>query len=305
MHKRIYGATQREQLIASKRDRMVQFLLAGGTVRGALLCGTKMVNEMRSNHRLGVLETLVLGHAYMGTLLLSSSAKGADRVIIRIESEGPMRGLSVEANAFGEVRGFLFQVPIPVDRPVESFDLAPFFGSGVLGVTRHIEGARRPFSSRVSLRHGNIAQDLAHFSMLSEQIPSAFNLSVKFDAGGVPTGAGGLMLQAMPDADDATRQGLQRTVERLPSIGGSLAAGADVHEMMAAFADYAPETLGERRIEFMCHCSSNRFGRFLSALPAEDRQDIAANGPFPLTLTCHNCGTEYSFSRRRLASILS
>ena len=28
--------------------------------------GTRMINEMRANHELGILETLVLGRAYLG-----------------------------------------------------------------------------------------------------------------------------------------------------------------------------------------------------------------------------------------------
>ena len=130
MEKRIYGNNLREKLVANARDKMQLFLLAGGTVRGALLEGTKLVNEMRTNHSLGVLETLMLGHAYLGTLLLRSKLKGQDRIALRIKCDGPAKGLSVEANAFGEVRGYLDTDVIPVDAPLESFDLSPFFGSG-------------------------------------------------------------------------------------------------------------------------------------------------------------------------------
>ena len=103
----IYGGTVREQVLAGRRDRMYRFTLAGERVRCAIIHATKLVSEMRANHETGVLETLILGYGYLGALLLSSTLKGAERIILEISCDGPLRGLSVEANAFGEVRGYL------------------------------------------------------------------------------------------------------------------------------------------------------------------------------------------------------
>ena len=118
-----YGDTLKAQLKASAKDRLHNFLLADGTIRGVILYGTRMVNEMRANHDLGIMETLVLGRAYLGIGLMSSNLKGDDQIRLQIDCSGPIRGLLVEANAFGEVRGFLNQVPIPIASPVENFDL--------------------------------------------------------------------------------------------------------------------------------------------------------------------------------------
>ena len=84
-----------------------------------------------------------------------------------------------------------------MDRPLEDFNLAPFFGAGFLSVTRILEGAKQPFTGRVMMAHGSLAKDLAHYYLTSEQIPSAFSLSVKFDAHGRVVAAGGMILQAL------------------------------------------------------------------------------------------------------------
>ena len=110
-----FGDSLREQLEASARDRIHSFILDYGGLRGALVCGTRMVSEMQANHELGSLETLVLGHAYLAAALMSSNLKAPDRIHLGIECTGPVRGLSVEANAFGEVRGYLRQDPVPAD----------------------------------------------------------------------------------------------------------------------------------------------------------------------------------------------
>jgi molecular chaperone Hsp33 len=132
--------------------------------------GTRMVNEMRANHELGILETLVLGRAYLGAGLMSADLKSNDRISIKIDCSGPIKGLVVEANAFGEVRGFLKRMPIPIEKPMESFDLSPFFGAGFLLVTKYIEGAKQPFTGQVMLKYGNIAKDLANYYLTSEQV---------------------------------------------------------------------------------------------------------------------------------------
>ncbi|MGD8468073.1 MAG: Hsp33 family molecular chaperone HslO, partial [Desulfobacterales bacterium] len=188
----------KDRLIAGAKDRLYNFLLADGAVRGAVLHGTHMVNEMRANHELGILETLVLGRAYLGVALMSANIKGIESVSLKIECSGPIKGLTVEANTFGEVRGFLKNVPIPLDKPMENFDLSPFFGAGFLSVIRNMADAKQPFTSKIALQYGNIAQDLANYYLTSEQIPTAFNLSIMYDKEGLVTGAGGLFLQAMP-----------------------------------------------------------------------------------------------------------
>ena len=299
-----YGNTLKEQYRASARDRITAFLLADGAMRGAVLNGTRMINEMRANHELGILETLVLGRAYLGIALMAGGLKGDDRVGMQISCSGPIKGLSAEANAFGEVRGYLKRVPIPIDQPMEDFDLSRFFGAGVLSVTKHLQNAKQPFTGQVELRHGNIAQDLAYYYLTSEQIPTAFNLSIKFDRAGEATGAGGLFLQALPGAGDGLTAELETRVLNFPSLG-AVFSGEQTPEavVLETFAEYAPQILSDRRVEFMCHCSHERLHRLLTLLPIQDLKDLRDNGPFPVLMRCHTCNTPSEFSRDEVQEI--
>lgn len=299
-----YGKTLKDQLKAGANDRLYNFLLADGVIRGVILHGTRMVNEMRANHELGILETLVLGRAYLGAGLMSADLKGFDRISLKIDCTGPIKGLVVEANAFGEVRGFLKQVPIPISKPMENFDLSPFFGSGFLEVTKHLEDAKQPFSGKIALQYGNVALDLANYYLRSEQIPTAFNLSIKFDTQGTVTGAGGLFLQAMPDAGENLVEDLEQRVSHLPSLGEILPENQDpVSLVHAVFKKHSPRFLANRRIEFMCHCNKSRLRDYLAMLPHADIESIRKNGPFPLEMRCHLCNTGYKFSRADIQKI--
>jgi molecular chaperone Hsp33 len=304
--KSIGDESLKERLLASAKDRLYNFLLAEGAVRGAILHGTRMINEMRANHELGILETLVLGRAYLGAGLMSANLKGADSTSLKIECSGPIKGVTVDANAFGEVRGFLKNVPIPIDRPMQDFDLAPFFGAGFLSVIRYLEDAKQPFTGKVALKYGNIAQDLANYYLTSEQLPTAFNLSIKFDKEGEATGAGGLFMQAMPGADDALTAELEQLVIGFPSMGEVFTAEQEPTALIRdVFQKYDPQFLANRRIEFMCHCSPERLRRILQMLPEDELKDIRDNGPFPLEMRCHYCNTLFHFSEEEVKSIYS
>ena len=302
--KKPYGDTLKEQLLAGARDRLYNFLLSDGAVRGVIMNGTRMVNEMRANHNLGILETLVLGRAYLGAGLMSASLKGNDRIAVKFDCSGPIKGLVIEANAFGEVRGFLKNIPIPIEKPLEDFDLSPFFGAGFLSVTKCLEDAKHPFTGKVMLKYGNIAQDLANYYLTSEQIPTAFNLSIKFDRQGQVTGAGAVFLQAMPRAGEDLAASLEERVINLPSLGEVFTEEYDPATLIDEnFGEYSPRILAGHRIEFMCHCNRSRVRSLLMLLPVADLKDIRDNGPFPLEMRCHFCNTPYHFTEKDILQI--
>ena len=294
------------RLKAASRDRLERFVLQGGQARGALVNGTVLVQKMRRQHQLGILETLVLGHAYIGALLMAASMKGEERVVLQVECAGPIKGFVAEANARLEVRGYLKNVPIPIDRPLADFDLAPFFGAGLLRVTRDLQNAKQPFSGTVDLKHGNLGEDLAYYYLSSEQVHTAFNLSVQFDRQGRVTGAGGLFLQRMPDCREAVAAEMERIVQALPPLGLALAEGREPKALIAdEFAALKPVVKDSRRADFFCPCSANRFQRLLTLLPSEELADLRQKGPFPVELRCSYCNRVYAFTAQQLAAITS
>jgi molecular chaperone Hsp33 len=296
--KKPYGNTLREQLEASSRDRLYSFFLDFGGIRGALVHATRMVNEMRANHELGTLETMMLGHAYIAASLMTVNLKGGDRVNIRVDCSGPARGLSVEANAFGEVRGYLMENQIPLDRSPETYELRELMDQGILSVTHLLEKAKQPFTGQVQLQHGTLAEDLAHYYLVSEQAPSAFAFSVQFDQSGEVIGAGGLFLQIMPGTEESKVATLEKILQQMPSVGHCFAEEIPAEQLLAEqFSDLSPLLLGKRRVAFMCHCSKSRFRRFMAALPQEELAEILENGPFPVVTTCFNCNSAYNFPR--------
>ncbi|MBU0484533.1 MAG: Hsp33 family molecular chaperone HslO [Proteobacteria bacterium] len=298
----IFNKDLKEQLKASAKDKIYRFIMADGMIKGAVVHSTRMINEMRSNHETGLLETLILGQAYIAASLICSGLKGKnDRISLTIECSGPIKGLDVEANVFGEVRGYLKTPQIEVDNPEEINSLSHLFGAGFLTVTQYLENASSPYSGQVALEHGSIAEDLANYYVVSEQTPSGFILSVFFDDKEEVKGAGGIFLQAMPGADPEVISEAEKMMLALGSLGELFAGGQTPEEIIQnEFASLKPKFLDSSRVEFFCRCSKDKMTGYLRSLAKEDKNDLLENGPFPVIIRCHNCNSAYQFNKADL-----
>ncbi|PKL07141.1 MAG: molecular chaperone Hsp33, partial [Spirochaetae bacterium HGW-Spirochaetae-7] len=131
-------------------------------------------------------------------------------------------------------------------------------------------------------------------------------VGLDFDAEGRVAGAGGLFLQAMPGASGEALDRVERLVYGMNSLGETFATGAtrlDVCLRSFPFFDY--NHLDEKPARFNCSCSKERLGSYMASLPGSELDDMAANGPFPFTAVCHNCGSAYEYSRADLETMAS
>ena len=338
-----------EHLSSIEKDGMSIFVMADGRIRGALFNGSRFVNDMRAQHGLGILETMVLGQACLCGALMIPTMKGREHLTFRYDTNGPAAGFSVEADSSGTVRGFLLQNPIPIDKPLESWDLSPFFGPGTVSVTRMQEGNKVPQTGTTEILFKNIAQDLTWYFQQSEQIQTAFNTSIMMDRAGRVTGAGGLFLQVMPDAggklseklkeraakkkgsassttgaptdataaetssgvaqnaavdaasgagtaasDDELLERVEAAFRAAPPLGQWFSEKGDRDDIIyGLFREFSPSVVLERDILFDCPCSQDVFIRHIRSLGGVELADIKKNGPDPLEIVCHNCGSVY------------
>jgi len=303
--KDIFNNDVKEQFKASAKDRVFRFIMADKMIRGAIVHSTRMANEMRANHDLGPLETLVLGQGYIAAGLLCSTLKDKnDRISMNIQCSGPVKGLDVESNVFGEVRGCLKTRRIKINNSDKIKRLSNLYGAGFLTITKYLENAPIPYSGQVALEYGSIAEDLAHYFLLSEQIPTGFKLSVFFNDKEAVTGAGGIFLQALPGADPQKVIEAERMIQRIDSLGELFANGhspeAVIHD---AFSSLEPRFLDSSRVEFFCRCSKDRMQGYLEKLPGKEKKDMIKRGPFPVEVRCHHCNSVYCFSKEELKAL--
>jgi molecular chaperone Hsp33 len=296
--KDIFNKDVKAQFKAAAKDRMYRFVMADGMIKGAVVHTTRMVNEMRANHGLGPLETLVLGQAYIAVSLMCAGLKGKDRAGFNIRCSGPVKGLDVEANTFGEVKGSLKDDNIQVEDPKQFKYLSTLFGAGFLTVTKYLEDAKSPYTGQIALEHGSIAEDLAAYFLRSEQIPTGFKLSIFFNDKEEVAGAGGVFLQAMPGVSPEKVIEAEKRIQQIHSLGEAFAKGESPEKLIEKeFANLSPRFLDSSRVEFFCRCTRKRMEDYLKNLSAHDMEEIMEKGPFPLEAKCHHCNSAYRFSK--------
>ncbi len=283
-------------------DTREVFLLEDNNFRATVISATHLLNQMRVNHDLGVVESLVLGQAYIANALLSATVKSNDRVQLTVECGGPIGGVYTEAWASGAVRGYLKNNPIELKEALTSFDTSDLYGPGFLKVTKLIEGNKAPFTGQVMLESGNLAQDLAVYFNESEQIPSLFNLSVDFDKDGRIVGAGGLFIQALPGCSEDLLIQMEEQAKNLPSLGKSITSNTNPKDYIISNFPEANH-LAHETVGFSCPCSKDNFAKHLIGLPKKEKDAILDEGPFPLTLSCLNCNSYYDFSETELKEL--
>ena len=171
-------------------------------------------------------------------------------------------------------------------------------------MTKYLEDAKQPFTGKIMMEHGRLAKDLTLYHAKSEQVHTALALSVVFDRSGEVTGAGGLMLQALPGADDNMLSTMERIVGAIEPMGHVVNTSRFPQEWLdTCFGAFQPKLLHHRGIEFMCHCSQKGIAVMLMMLKLEELEEMAANGPFPVQIRCHHCNTTYDFTQKDVEAL--
>jgi len=280
----------------------------GIQMRGVLIHGSRAVCQMRANHGLGPVETMALGKGLLCAGLMAALLKDAGSIMLRIDGTGPAEGLSTEGTRMPDgtihARGRLFRNPFPREA-LESEAAIDLFGPGALTVTR-IDGNSKPFVGSIPLRTGSINKDLTHYFFESEQTRTAIDSGIYFTKEGSPWGAGALLLQALPGADDVFLTAVESRLSSLPPLGLWFSGGGTRDNLISSiFGEFGARRTAESGFSFDCPCSRARFLGHIASLDKALVEDILENGPWPLETVCHYCSSTYLFDREDLSGLLS
>jgi len=293
--------------------RLLRGLAAGGRLRVLAAETTDVVAKAQQRHRTSPTATAALGRALTGAALLAFllSKTPRERVTLIISGDGPVGGIVAEAGLDGALRGYVHEPAASADlRPDGKLNVGALVGRGELRVIRALAGGEQ-FDSTVPLVSGEIAEDLAHYLWQSEQAPSAVLLGVRLAAGGLVDAAGGLVVQALPGADEEVLTSLEENLRRAPAFTELLkgrglqgAAEAVMEGLGLEWTDLRPlgYAAGAVPLRFECRCSREKALETLAFFPPDERAEMAREDG-GAEVVCRWCGEVYRFSPAELMSL--
>lgn len=285
-----------------QKDRLIKGLSTDGNLKISVVKTTDVVKAAREKHNLSLLNTVLLGRALTGTMLMASELKGEERIKMRMEGKGPVGLLVAEANRVGEIRGYVQNPQVELDYSKSDARIGDGLGVGVMTVSKTLYNEAEPRHSSIELTKGNITDDIAYFMVQSEQIPSAVLLDVGVDDQGEITEAGGLLIQRMPEAPEGAIEELQEKMLQFDSISELLANDQYIDDIMEMAMDpIEVKELDRQPVDFFCRCTRKRFISALAMLGYEDLKEISGDGQ---ELVCHFCNERYNVTEDEIEDLL-
>jgi molecular chaperone Hsp33 len=274
--------------------------LLNGEARWVIAGTTNTVEEASSRHQTSPVATAALGRLMTSSLLLASSLKEEEALTLRLLGDGPLGGVVAVGNVRGEVRGYVHEpnVDLPLNE-AGKLDVAGAVGAGEFVVSRSLANGEN-YTGMVPIVSGEIAEDLVHYLLNSEQIPSAALLGVLVEKDHHVAGAAGLMIQLLPDASEETIQAIEdhlaefeRGISQIAAESTSMAGL--VQDLLG---DLPYQVLEKRPVNFQCNCSKDRVSGTLVSLGREGFQEILEDKQ--AELVCHFCNEHYHFNEEEL-----
>jgi len=271
-------------------DRLARGLLRSEGLRGIFVRVTDTARIARVLHGLYPTAAHLFAESMAAGLLVGALQKNRARVNLQIECDGPIRGLFVDADPDGNVRGYVRAPEVHFPGDPAAGARAALGGTGFLSVLRDL-GEGNFYRGSVELRAMAIAGDLERYFAESEQVATVVDIEVS-PRGDEPLGdVAAVLVQRLPDGDDAA---LARVRAR---IGGgafreAVARGTPGQEAIAAVSAGDFELLADVEVAYRCGCSLERARAAVSALGHEGLLEVLANER-QAVITCEFCRERY------------
>lgn len=288
-------------------DRIIRTITSDGSLMASAIDSTEFVYTAQKLHGLSKtaaasLGRLLTGASMMGAMLKSDKAS----LTLKVNGGGPLGSVVAISDSNGNVRGYVdnptVELPLKANGKI---DVGGGVGTnGRLAVMRDF-GEKDPYIGQIELVSGEIAEDITQYYAQSEQTPTVCALGVLVNKeSGEAMLSGGMLIQALPGADDAAIARLEENISKLDSVTTMLAKGISLEDMCRKALDgFEVEILDEFKVHYACNCSKERFANALLTLGEKEILSLPLNEEGQAEAVCHYCSRKYYFSKEELSEL--
>lgn len=278
-----------------------------GSARIIVINSTKMVNDMISAHKTSPTAAAALGRTVTAASMIGTMLpENKDSVTISFSGDGDAGKIIAVADYFGNVKGYI-QNPLvnPPKKANGKLDVGAAVGRGTLSVVKDV-GGKEPQIGTTEITTGEIAEDIASYFAISEQIPTLLSLGVRIDKDYSCLAAGGVLVQVMPFPDEETVDLIERNAADLSNISKLFELGKENKEIAdIAMRDIPYDVFDTLEVAYRCDCSRERMRKKIISLGKEEIKNMlseqeAEGKARELTAVCRFCNSEYTFTEKDL-----
>jgi molecular chaperone Hsp33 len=284
-------------------DYILRVLAKDAGVRVLAAVTTSLAREAAQRHAAYPIAAAALAYGMTAGALLGALLKVQERVALKVDGDGRLGKMIVEADAYGRARGYIAVPDAVSGESLGREAVGEALGkSGVLTVVKDLR-LKDLYRSATALEYGELDKEIEHYLNQSEQIPSRVEIGVVMDeeARSIAV-SGGLLIQALPGHG---HEKLERLAERLvaqPPVEELLAQGETPEQLVDRLMqgdEYL--VLDTTPLTFSCSCSKERSAKAIRMLDPEDQLALITEGE--AIIDCHFCHARYTFTREELVAL--
>lgn len=285
---------------------IIRAMTRDGSARAFVINSRDIVNKAISIH-----QTAPTATALFGRLLTASSVMGTmlpekeNTMTVAIRGQGIAGTTLCVADYYGNVKGYI-QNP-QADVPLKSngkLDVSGIVGGGILSISKDV-GGEVPYNGNIELVSGEVAEDIAQYYAVSEQVPTLCALGVLVDKDYTCRAAGGVFVQLLPFADEEVVSRLEENAKMLTNVSSLFDKGLSNEDILKiALNGIEYDLFDELEVEYECNCTSERTERAIISLGKQEIEKIfaeqkAEGEPQELCLNCQFCNKEYKYTKEQ------
>lgn len=287
-----------------KHDRILRATGDAAKYRLVLVDATHAAHDIATRHEARGYAAQLLGQASSAALLLASGLKGPGTVQLRFSLSGDISRVAADATPFGLVRAM-----IPRNEVLATGSFEPMVLPQILKVIKLDKEGARLSEGIVEMLTTDISDSVNHYLRQSEQGSAVMRVVSKWDeASGRLHFAGGILLEAFPEAKGTDWQALQAILDGIDfeahTRGETDQQGLDLDALYAAFTRFTPQVHKEFEIEPFCPCSEEGVRRALTSLGREGLESLFLEGK-EAEIFCEFCRKRYTVSQQNILELLN